>query len=74
MKKFIIKLSGGDYDDYYQYNVSVIANSKDEIEFKLLKLLEISKCSFGIISEDMIFQDYEIYTLDEWFNNSIIKL
>lgn len=68
--KYVIELSGGSCEgDCYEYHVVVDAKCKDDIEYELLSKLD-RKC----VNTDYIFENYIIYTIDEWVNRNTISL
>jgi len=69
MEKYVIKLSGGCHDDFYEYNIVVESECKDNIEYVLLsKLEEKDRIT------NYLFDSYVIYTLDEWVEKNTVSL
>ncbi len=69
MEKYIVNLSGGGEGDFYEYNVVIEANCKDDIDYALLSRLEK-----GCGLRGHMFEHYNIYTLNEWINNNTVSI
>ncbi len=70
MEKYVIELSGGSCEaDCYEYNVVVEAKCEDDIEYELLSKL---KDKYRITNYQ--FENYIIYTLDEWVVKNTVSI
>lgn len=69
MGKYVLELSGGGEGDFYEYNVVVESECKDDIEYELLSKL---KDEYRIT--DYLFENYVIYTLDEWVVKNTVSI
>ena len=69
MRKYVLELSGGGEGDFYEYNVVVESECKDDIEYELLSKL---KDEYRIT--DYLFENYVIYTLDEWVIKNTVSI
>lgn len=65
MEKFVLELSSGDFMCYWEGYFPITYVSRDNLEYDILE----SKYDYGYIFLGIEFENYNIYTLDEWFNN-----